>query len=585
MIDPIRAAEVRALYVQMRNTLPAVLFILAYMIGATIFFNPWPPIALWIAAVLAIQFWRELLRRRFERQDPPDSELERWARRFLIQQAVAALIWGSTMVLFAHPAQPVTVALTLCCLFSVVAGAVPAQAYNPPSFDALAFGIFSIVLVRLAATGDFSYILLGVASALFGLAMAGYCRLQSRIVRESLRIRFENATLVEALRHEKQAAEAARERAERASIAKSQFLAAASHDLRQPLYALALFSAALDELQLDEEGRAVVARIHESIGVMEGLFEGLLDLSRLEAGVVQPRIAPVSVDELFDRVSQVFWPIARERGLDLRLRSDGEWIETDVALAEQILCNLLSNAIRATERGGILLAARPRGNEVRLEVWDTGKGIAEADAVRIFQEFVQIGNDERDRRKGLGLGLAIAQRAADLLGGSIQLRSRPGRGSRFVIAQPRRSPCAKLDLSPPDTLLPIAPREGGLLIVEDDVDVRLAIASLLRRWGEGATVSANAPDALAQLEAGARWRLVVSDYRLPGGTNGLDVVRSIRARHPEPVPRCVLLTGDVNPGLLAEAEALGIAVLQKPLHPDILRAMVVSGTPREIAAG
>lgn len=585
MIDPIRAAEIRALYVQMRNTLPAVLFILAYMIGATFFFNSWPPIALWVGAVLAIQTWREWLRRRFERSAPADNELERWAWRFLVQQAVASLIWGLTMVLFAHPAQPVTVALTLCCLFSVVAGAVPAQAYNPPSFDALAFGIFSIVLVRLAVTGDFSYILLGIASALFGLAMTGYCRLQSRVVRESLRIRFENAALLEALQHEKRAADAARERAERASIAKSQFLAAASHDLRQPLYALTLFSAALDELRLDEEGRTVVARIHESIGVMEGLFEGLLDLSRLEAGVVRPRIASVSVDDLFDRVSQVFWPIARERGLDLRLRSDGEWIETDSALAEQILCNFVSNAIRATERGGILLAARGRGDDVRLEVWDTGKGIAECDAVRIFQEFVQIGNDERDRRKGLGLGLAIARRAADLLGGNIQLRSRPGRGSCFAIAQPRASPCEKPAALPSDTPAPMAAREGGTLIVEDDANVRLAIAGLLRRWGETATISANARDVLAQLETGTRWRLVVSDYRLPGETNGLDVIRSIRTRHPDPVPHCVLLTGDVNPALLAEAEALGIAVLQKPLRVDALRALVISGTPHEISAG
>jgi len=131
----------------------------------------------------------------------------------------------------------------------------------------------------------------------------------------------------------------------------------------------------------------------------------------------------------------------------------------------------------------------------------------------------------------------------------------------------------------------MAAREGGTLIVEDDANVRLAIAGLLRRWGETATISANARDVLAQLETGTRWRLVVSDYRLPGETNGLDVIRSIRARHPDPVPHCVLLTGDVNPALLAEAEALGIAVLQKPLRVDALRALVISGTPHEISAG
>ena len=171
----------------------------------------------------------------------------------------------------------------------------------------------------------------------------------------------------------------------------------------------------------------MVDNIQDSIAAMESLFVGLLDVSRLDAGVVKPRLAAVSVDALFDRLSQYFHPIAVERGLDLRFRSDGEWVTSDVTLIEQVLSNLVSNALRCTPKGGVLIAARTRGRHVRLEVWDTGIGIGEADLQRIFEEFVQLDNPERDRRKGLGLGLSIAQRSAALIGGTVHADRRvPG---------------------------------------------------------------------------------------------------------------------------------------------------------------
>ena len=163
---------------------------------------------------------------------------------------------------------------------------------------------------------------------------------------------------------------------------------------------------------------------------------GLLDLSKLDAGVVQPRPEPVSIDALFDRLSQVFRPIAEARGLELRLRSDGEWVRSDAALLEQVLGNLVANALRYTPQGGVLVAARRREAAVRLEVWDTGVGIPPADLERIFEEFVQLGNAERDRRRGLGLGLSIARRSAALIGAAVQVASREGSGSCFAVAQP-----------------------------------------------------------------------------------------------------------------------------------------------------
>lgn len=573
--DPVRAASIRALFDNMRNTLPAVVFILLYVVGASAPFSDWRVIAAWVAAVLLFQLLRELLRRRFVAAAPPDGALERWANAFTIHQFFAGIVWGASMILFAHPDQPITVALTLCCLFSVAAGAVPAQAYNPRSFYALSFALFAIAFGRLLLTWQFPYILLGAASALFGVAMAGYCKLQSRTVVEGLRIRFENVALLEQLQIQTGEAQAARARAEAANVAKSQFLAAASHDLRQPLYALSLFSASLSELKLDARGKAVVAQIHDSIAAMEQLFNSLLDISRLEAGVVKPEFTAVSVDELFDQVSSTFWPIAFDAGLDLRFRSDGEWIRTDPALAGQVIGNLVSNAIRATTKGGVLVLARRRGRLVRIEVWDTGRGIAEADQARIFDEFVQVDNAERDRRKGLGLGLAIVKRSAALIGAQVALTSRPGRGTRVTFTQPMVDPPTGPVAQPaaPVGLAPTGAGTGRVLVIEDEIDVRAALVNLLQDWGIAADVVSNGPDALAHAATGERYRLILSDYRLPGGMDGLEVIAAVRAATDIPTP-AMLVTGDMSADLLARANAAGIPLLHKPVKPSTLRALL-----------
>ena len=417
-----------------------------------------------------------------------DAELERWARYYTLYMVVTGLLWGSTIYLFAHPDQPITVALTMCCLYSIGAGSVPANAYNPPGLYAIVGFMFAPIVVRLLSTGKLEYILLGVASGLYAVAMSGMCRVQARTLDEGFRIRFENTALLEALKVQTAEAQSARHKAELASLAKSQFLAAASHDLRQPLYALSLFSASLSELRLGPDGQAVVGNIQDSIGTMEQLFEGLLDLSKLEAGVVQPRLGPVSVDVLFDRLGQYFRPIAVDRRLDLRFRSDGEWVTSDATLLEQVLGNLLSNALRYTARGGVLVAARARRSSVRLEVWDTGAGIAAEDLRRIFDEFVQVGNAERDRRMGLGLGLSIARRSGALIGAAIDVKSRLGRGSRFGLELPATGPglfaapgggIARLEA----VYQPLKrARELKLLIVDDDTSVRSALGELLTRW-------------------------------------------------------------------------------------------------------
>jgi signal transduction histidine kinase/CheY-like chemotaxis protein len=406
--------------------------------------------------------------------------------------------------------------------------------------------------------GDMSPLVFGVGAVGFGIMVLLFARLQSRVMRESIAMRFENIQILAEMK-------AARERAEAANLSKSQFLAAASHDLRQPLHALSLFSGALGNFRLGAEETAVVQHIQSNIAAMEGLFNGLLDLSRLEAGAVRKVMRPFAVQPVFDRLDRYFTPLASEKGLSLRLVQTGLWVEGDDVLTEQILMNLIANALRYTHEGGVVIGARRQGGRIAFQVSDSGEGIAEADRNRIFDEFVQIGNQERDRRKGLGLGLAISARTAALLGTRIALDSIPGKGSRFAFELPRAVPV----VSPAQV-----PRGNDpigrlrLLIVDDDQAVREALDLLLKGWGVDFVLADGLDAARAALVAGA-FDVVISDYRLREGPVGLDFLLGLDA-----VKGKALVTGDVDPELMRRVEGTRIVLIHKPVDPARLRAML-----------
>ncbi len=574
MTDPIQAAMIRTLFLQVRSQTFAGFVVLSLMVGCTWAFNPPTVIGAWAAAMLTAVMARWGVARVFLGKDRPDDTLKRWGDLYALSMTGIGAMYGVSFLLFAHPDRPITVALTLGALYSVAAGSTPSSAYYPKAIFGAVVPSYGALLGKLLLTGQFEYILLGAASALYGVTMILYCRVQARTLREGFAIRFENAQLVEQLRQETAIADEARGAAEQANLAKSQFLAAASHDLRQPLYALGLFSSSLDELRLDGAGRDVVRRIQNSIGVMESSFEGLLDLSKLEAGVVKPRPQAVDVDAMFDRISQVFGPRAAERGLELRLRSNGERVLSDATLLEQVIGNLVSNALSATSKGGVLLAARPRGGALRFEVWDTGSGIAADDLERIFGDYVQLNNPERDRKRGFGLGLAIAQRSVALLGSRIDVASHLGRGSRFGFPQP--SWRDDVDAPQPIASEAAAPLRRGddpLLLVEDDEDVRAALSNLLSRWGFDFAVEANAEAGLKQLTSGRRFSLVITDQRLSGGMTGLELIHAMRAQLSDPPP-AIIITGEIDSPLLIQAQQSGITVLHKPVQAPKLRQIL-----------
>jgi signal transduction histidine kinase/CheY-like chemotaxis protein len=362
---------------------------------------------------------------------------------------------------------------------------------------------------------------------------------------------------------------------ELANQAKSRFLAAASHDLRQPLHALGLFVAQLRGRMRANERSRVVERIDTALAAMNELFSALLDISKLDAGVLTPEVSEFPIARLLERIESTFAEAAREKKLSLRVVPNDAWVRTDFILLERILFNLVSNAVRYTSRGGLVVGCRRRGATLRIEVWDTGVGIPPDQRRNIFGEFYRLGEPDRDRRAGLGLGLAIVERLCRLLDHPIALASTLGKGSCFSVAIPsaaRRTEGAKAPALV-DATLDVS--HGKLVVVIDDDPLVLeGMRGLFRSWGcrvvTGATDTA-ALTGLAALEQ--QPDLIISDYLLPDGKTGIDAIERLRTAFGSPIP-AFLISGDISPERLREARAGGYHLQHKPVEPMVLRAML-----------
>lgn len=350
---------------------------------------------------------------------------------------------------------------------------------------------------------------------------------------------------------------AARIEAECANNAKSRFLAAASHDLRQPLSALALYVGVLNK-RVALEDRPLLHHMKDCVRSLSDLLTDLLDLSKLDAGVVTPNVSEFAIADVMANLVSVHGPEAQLKNLDLRCAASSLVARTDAVLFRRMLGNLLSNALRYTERGSVLIGCRRRNGKVWVEVWDTGIGFPKDKTAQIFEEFKQLGDD--DRQRGSGLGLAIVAKSAALLGLQIRVRSQPGRGSMFAVEMPLGSRAEK------HAERRFAPLPLRIALVEDHADVRLALAHALRAAGHEVVAAATGEELHACLNGRAP-ELVISDYRLAKGETGFDVITSVRAAFGTQVP-AVLVTGDTDPELTRSMAARGIVVRHKPLQID-----------------
>jgi signal transduction histidine kinase/CheY-like chemotaxis protein len=368
----------------------------------------------------------------------------------------------------------------------------------------------------------------------------------------------------------------AKAEAEQANLSKTRFLLAASHDLHQPLNAARLFLGALAEEVSGERPRELVERIEAALESVDDLLSALLDISRLDARVWPVQCESFPLAPLLARLAREYGPQAQALGLAMRVVPSSLMVHTDRRLLERVMRNLISNAIRYTGSGRILVGCRRRGAAVSLEVADTGIGIPEEKRQTIFEEFRQLGNNPRRDDKGVGLGLAIVDRIVRLLDLSIAVDSRPGRGSRFAVRVPLGRAAAEGPQAPPAPPLLAGSLSGRVVVVvvKTDETAQAALAPLLEGWGCTLAIAASAAEAMQRLDAlGRTPDLIVADYRLDGGSLGTAMIDMLHLRYGSEVPALVI-SSERSEALEAEIRALGHGFLGKPVAPAKLRAML-----------
>lgn len=531
----------------------------------------------------ALRLWlyRSFLRSRTE----TDDQWRRWRRLWNYGTLFSAAMWGLVAWLFYPFGDSNQRTALIIVVYTFCVAVVPVLASQPRTY--LLFGAlcFLPMTLRVALVGN-EY---GLQLAAILLLIFSMTALLARNYRQALQrvidLKIHADELAVQLRGEKLAAEEARRAAEVANRAKTQFFSAASHDLRQPLHAMGLFAEALRSKAQNDEVAHLVNSINASVDALESLFSELLDITRIDSGGVTVEPRPFEIDDILLKLRLHFEPTAFEKGLALRLRGGKQVVFADPLLVERILRNLVSNAIRYTSDGTVLVSARRRGEQILLQVWDTGAGIAVEEQQHIFEEFYQViaragpgqGDLPVDQRKGLGLGLAIVKRLSDLMGTPIELRSQPGRGTVFSLALPpgriSRSPAA-VPAYKSSVNVTLAGRH--IVVVEDEPAVRAGLEVLLREWG--ATLSTF--DSLAAVSAWSLAQapadvpdLLIVDYRLEPGCTGTDAIRALRRHFASDIP-AILVTGSTMTGHENEAHDDNYHLLIKPVVPNKLRAMI-----------
>jgi signal transduction histidine kinase/CheY-like chemotaxis protein len=531
----------------------------------------------WTASIYILTIARVFISSQYFKLHPPgakkNADWKMWAWRFAVLSWISSSLWGLLGWFGFQADEPQLQAFTTIVLTGLVCGAIPSLSAFPPAYA----GSLVAMLIPLAGRSIFGEASINDVYLLFVLCLAGvnlyYSRISYRSMVETVSLRFENLSLIGQLKEE-------RDRAQAADRGKTRFLAAASHDLRQPLHALGLFNSTLAALGQrgevsGDEARNLARRVKSILGNLSGLLNALLDISRLDAGIATVTREPVSLSRLFDDLYDEFAGTAKRRNLEWRLVDTDLWVETDPMMLKRVLGNLLSNAFNYTENGRVLLGCRRRGPNVEIQVIDTGIGIPTDQHAAIFDEFFQLHNPARDREKGLGLGLSIVRRTADLLGHPLKIESTEGRGSSFSVSIPRAA--RPSPLAPPHIADPIR-HSRCIMVVDDEPDVLDAIRQLLTVVGYRVYAGRSARE-VTQLHTTMSGHsrspvdLIIADYRLENGATGLDVIGELQQYMGRSIP-AFLLSGDTSPSVLKSISESGYRLLSKPVDGDELQKAI-----------
>ncbi|THD51551.1 hybrid sensor histidine kinase/response regulator [Phenylobacterium sp.] len=532
------------------------------------------PAAAFLSAMVLQTAARIALRSAYWRVRPGVADWRRWGDRFVGGTVAGGFIWGLALPWLLPPGRMDLQALVMSIMIAGTYNIIGSAGAYLPAFYAFVLPFIGVV-GWFVSQDDMLHFICTAMLLLWLPTVAVLGRRYNARLLEALELRFEKAALADDLHAQKHAAE-------QANLAKSRFLASASHDLRQPVHALAMFVGALRSHDLPTRSAELVEHMDASISGLDGLFASLLDVSRLDAGVIESRPAVLELQPLLARICRDLQAEALAKDIELRVAPTTASVRSDPVLLERILRNLIGNAVRYTDRGGVLVGARRRGSEVSVEVWDTGCGIAEEQQQVIFEDFYQVADPERTGGAGLGLGLAIVRRLTGILGHSLTLRSVLGRGSVFRLKAPRVATAVQTAASLPAARPPADPERAFILAIDDEAPIRIAMSELLSSWGYRVGVARGASEALSKLDGWPTPDLIVCDYRLARGESGLDAIARLQAAVGVLVP-AIVVTGETAPDQL-RAVIGGYPVLHKPLAPPKLRA-AVTGLLRRAAPG
>jgi two-component system, sensor histidine kinase len=570
----IRSEQVRTVYLHSPTTTVGSLVAGAALVAVMWDHVSHPVLIGWLIVLCLHQLLRVHHYRGYLRAGAEGQEAERWGKLYIMAAATAGVIWGSAGVLMFVPDSLAHQAMLVLILFGIATVSMGSLSALAPAFYALVLLTLLPIITRMLVDGGPARIYLAIPGIIVLGVVLSFGRTVNRIVAEWQRKRLENVDLIEELRRQKAIAEQARQAAETANRSKTQFFAAASHDLRQPLHAMGLFASALHEKIRDPEVLNIVQSINASVAALEGLFNELLDISKIDSGVIKPVLTSFPLEEVFGRLRDEFAAEARAKGLRLTVDGGAQLAMSDAVLLERIVRNLIGNAVRYTSSGEVSLSATPNNGSLRIEVRDTGPGIRAEDQRRIFEEFVQLSNPGRSSRKGLGLGLSIVQRLCGLLGYEIRLASEPGKGSAFSFEVPRG---VEAERARPAAAAPgrRADLSGRLVVVIDDEEAIVeGMRVLLSGWGIDVVGSATGEDVVAAIHSRERMPdLIIADYRLADGAIGTDVIERLR-RELDPEIPAILVTGSTGPERVSEADAKRYDLLIKPVNPEALRELI-----------
>lgn len=484
---------------------------------------------------------------------------------YYMGSVMSGAIWGSAILFF----QPTTlnellpIGMALC---GIMAGGISVLSYF-----LLSYAAFSLPIATALAGGFFLIDqeisqALGYMTIIYLIACLYFSYSFNKVLTETLRLGSENNALLDNLRIKKQLAE-------KANMAKSRFLAAASHDLRQPLHALSLLFEAVKEADSREVRNSLYPKIDSSIEALSSLFNSLLDISKLDAGVVEPSVDSFYIGDVVRSIIIQHEPDAKAKKLSIRSHCGDFVVKSDHLFIERILNNLLSNAIRYTDTGGVLVSCRKRQRQILLQVWDTGIGIEGNEVEAVFGEFYQLHNPQRDRKHGLGLGLSIVRRLCQLLGLTLELRSQPGSGSVVSILLPQGDPQQVTDAEQSVERKNWNIAGLRVLVIDDDLEILKATSVLLENWGCVVLTAESSEEALENIGFTEQADFILSDLRLPGDINGVELLNSIRKRAGKNIP-AILITGDTKPERIQLSQQSGYIILHKPLKPARLRTAI-----------